>query len=148
MSSEELVLDPYIRAQIEGIAIEHAWLVDTNQADKLADLYTEDGRMLGIGPDKIGREAIRAYGKGRAGMTNRLARHVISNLRIVREAPDRVRSYHMVTLFRADGPEIPPADPIAVGDIHEIHVLEADGRWRIKERRLELAFESEAHKAG
>lgn len=148
MGTEHLVLDPQVRAEIEALAIEHAWLVDNDRADLLADLYTEDGRMIGIGPDKIGQDAIRAYGKTRAGMTQRIARHVVSNMRILPDGPDRVRSTHIVTLFRADGAAVPPADPIAVADIHEIHVRNAQGRWRIQERRLAIIFESEAHRAG
>ena len=50
-----------------------------------------------------------------------------------------------ITLFRHDGPG-GPAEPCAVADAYDIYVRGDDGRWRLDERRLELVFESEAHK--
>jgi hypothetical protein len=145
---EELVTDPNIRAEIEALVTEHAWMQDNHQTHRLAELYTEGGRYLGVGPDLVGRAAITAYGARRAGMTQRRARHVVSNLRLVADGPKRIRGGCMVTLFRSDGEALAPADPIAVADAQDVYALCEDGRWRLEERRIVLAFESAAHKAG
>nr|WP_281722848.1 nuclear transport factor 2 family protein [Nitrosomonas nitrosa] len=148
MPPSHLVIDPRTRGEIEALVVEHAWLIDNHQSERLADLYTEDGRLLGVGPDKIGREALLAYGRDRAKMTKRTARHVVSNLRLIPESPKRIRGSNVVTLFRADGEAIATADPIGVADSFEIYVQGDDGRWRIAERKIVIVFESEAHKAG
>lgn len=144
--SETLITDPKIRCEIEALVTEHAWMQDHHQTHRLAELYTEDGRYLGVGPDLIGRGAITAYGEKRASMTQRRARHLVSNLRLVADGAKRIRGGCMVTLFRSDGEALTPAEPIAVADAQDIYVLCDDGKWRLQERRIVLAFESEAHR--
>ncbi len=111
MSSENLVIDPVLRTEIEALIIEHAWPVDHNESYRLADLYTENGRLLGVGSDKVGRKALTEYGAERAGMAKRTARHVINNIRLIREGETRISGASIIILFRADGEERAPADP-------------------------------------
>jgi uncharacterized protein (TIGR02246 family) len=145
MASGKIVTDAQTRAEIESLVIEHAYMLDFHQSDKLADLYTDDGKMHGIGPTQAGRAALLEYGKKRAQMKQRTARHVISNIRLVDDGPDRIRGSLVITLFRFDGDKMGTADPVAVADANDIYVKQ-DGRWRIAERKLSLAFESEAHR--
>jgi ketosteroid isomerase-like protein len=147
MSADKIVIDPAIRAEIEALIVEHAWRVDHHQCHDLADLYTEDGRFLGAGPDKIGRAAIEAYGRERAAMTKRQARHVCTNFRMIWDGPDRIRGGCVITLFRSDGEVMGTADAVAVADAEDIYAKCPDGRWRIQQRRIVLAFESAAHRA-
>lgn len=142
----ELITDPKIRSEIEALVTEHAWMQDNHQTQRLAELYAEDGRYLGVGPNLVGSEAITAYGRKRAGMTQRRARHVVSNLRLVADGPKRIRGGCIITLFRSDGEALAPAEPIAVADAQDIYVQCDDGKWRLQERRIVLAFESEAHR--
>jgi hypothetical protein len=146
MEAEILKIDAQVRCDIEALIYEHAWLIDHHQSERLADLYTENGRLHGIGMDHSGREALAKYGAERAKLTNRRSRHLYSNLRLIPLGPDRVTGVVTITLFRHDGPDGLP-EPTGVADAHDIYVRGADGRWRFEERRLELLFESEAHKA-
>src|SRR5579863_9927677 len=57
MTTNKPIIDPQIRSEIEALVVEHAWRLDHHQSGSLAELYTDDGRLLGIGPDRIGREA-------------------------------------------------------------------------------------------
>lgn len=132
--------------QIEALIYEHAWLVDHGEAHRLHELYTEDGRLLGVGPDKIGKAALAAYGTDRRGQTGRTARHVCTNIRLQPDGAGRVKGTALCTLFRSDGPSIGTADPVAVGEYDDIYVRQPDGRWLILERRMTLVFESEAHR--
>jgi SnoaL-like domain len=139
-------IDAQVRSDIEALIFEHAWLIDHHQSARLADLYTENGRLTGIGLNHVGRQAIRKYGEDRARMTDRIARHVYGNLRLIPLSTDRVEGHVTITLYRHDGPGgLPEAN--AMADAHDIYVRGEDGCWLIEERRLDLVFESEAHKA-
>jgi hypothetical protein len=147
MPLDQLVIDPQLRSEIEALITEHAWLLDHHESDQLAELYAENGRLLGVGADRVGREAIAAYGRERAAMKDRRARHVWTNLRLVKDRPKRMRGGCTMTLFRSVGPALGTADPIAVADAQDIYVRCDDGRWRLEERRIVLAFESAGHKS-
>lgn len=145
--STETNVDAQTRSDIENLIYQHAWLLDHHESARLADLYVENGRLVGIGMNHVGREAIATYGSKRAQMSDRIARHACSNLRLQSVGPNRVEGKLMITLFRHDGPGGLP-NPNALADAHDTYVKGADGTWRFEERRLELVFESEAHKQG
>ena len=141
------VIDARAQQEIEALVIEHAWLQDNNaEAERLADLYTEDGRLFGIEPERRGRTALLEYGRSRIKLTGLLARHVCSNLRLVPLQDGRIKGQSIITLFRHVGDGVGPADPCAVADANDIYEKDADGRWKIAERRLELVFESASHR--
>lgn len=144
MTDTSTRIDAQVRSDIEALIYEHAWLVDHHQSDRLAELYTETGRIAGI-LNYSGRDEIAKYGAERAKMTNRIARHCYSNLRLIPLGEDRVEGHVTITLYRHDGAGgLPEASGVA--DAHDVYVRGADGRWRFEERRLELIFESEEHR--
>jgi len=146
MTIDHIVTDPVIRAEIEALITEHAWMLDNHKSDRLAELYTKDGRITGIGPDRIGRAEIEKYGRERATMVERKARHVNTNIRLVKDGDGRIRSQCTITLFRYDGDMMGTADPVALADAEDVFELCDDGRWRFAERHLVLTFESAAHR--
>ena len=141
-----MLIDAQTRHELENLIYEHAWLIDNHQSERLADLYLEDGRLYGIGPERKGRAALQAHGKARAAITGRAARHVCTNLRLSPMDDGRISGQLMITRYSYDGDGLGPADPCAIADAHDIYAQDEDGKWRFAERRLELAFESEAHK--
>lgn len=128
------------RVAIEDLIIEHAWLIDHGRANELPDLYTEDGRMLGLGGDIVGRAAITAWSERRAAMQERTSRHAYSNLRLVPETDDCVRGSMIVTVYRRDGVTVGPATPLMVGDYEDVYERGDDNRWRFAERKLVTLF--------
>lgn len=146
MPTDHLVTDPAVRSEIEALIVEHSWMLDHHESGGLGDLYTEDGRLTGLGGERIGREAITQYGQGRARMTTRAARHVNSNIRLVKDGPDRVTSLSSILLLRHDGDGLGTADPVALADAQDVFVKCDDGRWRFAARHLVLRFESDAHR--
>lgn len=146
MPTEHLVTDPAVRCEIEALIVEHAWLIDHHQSDRLGELYTENGKMTGIGGERIGREAIAKYGRERARMTHRASRHINTNIRMVKDGPKRVRALTTGLLLRHDGEGMGNSDPIALADSEDLFVLGDDGRWRFEHRHLVLRFESPAHR--
>ncbi len=133
-------IDVSVRQAIEALIHEHAWLIDHGQAERVADLFVEDARLLGVGPDKIGRPAIAQWARTRAAMRDRRSRHVQTNIRLEPEAGDRIRGTVILTLYRHDGPEPGSAAPLLIGEYEDIYVKCADERWRFLERRLSPVF--------
>ena len=82
-------LAPDVRDAITALVAEHAWLIDHGQAERVADQFTEDGALFGVGPDLIGLDAIRTWAVARAAMRERTSRHVCTNLRLVPVPPTR-----------------------------------------------------------
>lgn len=146
MPSVHLVTDPAIRCAIEALIVEHSWMLDHHTSHRLGELYVEDGKLTGIGGERVGREAISGYGAGRAKMTGRAARHINTNIRLVHEGPKRVRSISSILLLRHDGEGLGPADPVALADADDVFVQNEAGQWRFEHRHLTLRFESEAHR--
>lgn len=147
MTFENLVIDPAIRCEIEALIVEHSWMLDHHKSENLGDLYIETGKLTGLGGDRIGREAINAYGRKRGANVTRAARHVNSNIRLISEGPGRVRSLSSILLLRHDGEDMGSADPVALADAQDVFVKCDDGRWRFEERHLVLRFESAAHRS-
>ena len=139
-------IDSQVLHEIENLVYEHAWLVDGHQSDRLGELYAEDGRLYGIGPDLKGRAAIQAHGAVRAHMNKRTARHVCTNLRLASLDDGRIGGHLIITLFSYDGDGLGTADPCAVADAYDIYAKDGDGTWKFAERRVELIFESDSHK--
>ena len=73
------------RMAIEELVAEHAWLIDHGRAGELPDLYTPNGRLLGVGDPLEGRAAITAWRARRAAMRGRTSRHVCGNPRLAPE---------------------------------------------------------------
>lgn len=141
------IKDAALRAELEALITEHAYRLDMNCSEDLAELYTEDGRLLAPNFTCEGPEAINAYGRERAAARNRRVRHVCTNFRFWEDGPDRARGLCFILLFRSNGPELSPAEPIALADAHDIYRRGPDRVWRIQERRIVLSFESAAHKS-
>jgi hypothetical protein len=146
MPTDHLVTDPAVRCEIDALIIEHSWMLDHHKSERLGELYTENGRLTGLGGDRIGREAISKYGQERARTKGRTARHVNTNIRLVKDGPKRVRGLCSIMLLRHEGEGLGTADPIALADAQDVFVQCEDGRWRFEERHLVLRFESAAHR--
>ena len=133
-------VDPGTRQAIEQLVAEHAWLIDHGQAGRIAALYTDDARVLGIGPDKVGQPAIQAWAAERAAMTERRSRHVQSNLRLVSVSPEECRGTVVLTLYRHDGPGRADPAPLMVAEYDDIYRKREDGAWLFEERRFSILF--------
>lgn len=141
------IKDAALRAELETLITEHAYRLDMNCSENLAELYTEDGSLIAPNFACEGPEAINGYGRDRAAAKTRRVRHVCTNFRFWEDGPEQARGLCFILLFRSNGSDLSPAEPIALADAHDIYRRCPDGVWRIKERRVVLSFESAAHKA-
>ena len=87
-----------VRSEIEALSAEFAYLIDHDESERVADLFTEQG-SYGVreGKRSVGRPEIRAAYAARAARGLRTARHAFTNLRLVFEDADRVRATSILT---------------------------------------------------
>ncbi|MDM0032418.1 nuclear transport factor 2 family protein [Variovorax sp. J22P271] len=134
---------PQERAHVEALIIDGAWRVDHGQADTVWEQCTEDAVLFGMRPneDIVGREAIKAWGRTRAS-AQRTTRHVVTNVRVYRDASGDLRSTSTLTMYRHEGSGTGSAAPFMVGDYEDKYEQNADGRLLMAERRIVWAFMS------
>jgi ketosteroid isomerase-like protein len=129
------------RLEIEELNAEFAHLIDSNQSEAAADLFTEAGSYgRATGERSVGRAAIRAAYQARKDRGRRTARHIFTNLRLTHESDQRIIGTLILTLFAADGPPPHPAEPFLVADYDDVYVLDGDGRWRYESRTVTWVF--------
>ena len=133
-------IEPADRLAIEALIYEFGWLIDHGEAQKLPGLFTDDGRVLGVGPDKVGQQAIGDWGRERAGMRQRRSRHVQSNIRLQAISASVASGTVILTLYRHDGEGPGSPSPLLIGDYQDVYERGSDDRWRFSERSLTVHF--------
>ena len=139
-----------IRAEIEELIVEHAYLLDRGRFAEIIHLYTDDCELTRTLPPfttgqfetKTGKAALAASFSDPASFppTPRTMRHVVTNLRLRPLADDHVAGVHTWTGYRHEGEGVGVASPMAVGDYEDEYRRGSDGRWRIGKRRIVIAF--------
>jgi len=129
----------------ERLINDYCRFVDFGEAERIADLFVEDGWWESEGMRMTGRDGIRRGFAARQKVTRRTSRHVCTNVII-----DVVDDDHAVGLcylinYRHDSPTgeaelpAPSGAPKFVGEYHDTFVRTPDG-WRFSTRRCDLAF--------
>ena len=127
-----------IERACERLVVAYTHLVDGGQAAKVADLFTDDGVWTFGAQRYEGRSAIReAFAQREA--TDRVSRHVCTNLRVTVTDAEHASGVVYLTLYRFDGAGAGHPDPVLVGDYHDEFVLTAQG-WRFAERHTSAVF--------
>ena len=138
-----------LRAEIEELLIETAYLLDRGRFDELVGHYTDECEIVRPLPPFTGAEQGVIHGRAAlaesyAGpewpRTPRTMRHVITNMRVEVMAAGRVRSVCTWTGYRYEGSGLSVSSPMAVGDYEDELCRESDGCWRIDRRRIVIAF--------
>jgi uncharacterized protein (TIGR02246 family) len=128
------------RLAIEELNAEFAYLIDHEQSERVADLFTVDGSYgRSTGERSIGRDAIRRAYASRNAKGPRTARHIFTNLRLRFDARDRATGTCIMTLFAEDGAPPHVAEPFLVADYNDVYVLYEDN-WRYSARTITWLF--------
>jgi hypothetical protein len=128
------------RMAIEELNAEFAYLIDHDQSEHVANLFTVDGSYgRATGERSVGRNAIRAAYASRRSKGHRTARHIFTNLRLQFDADERARGTSIMTLFAEDGMPPHPAEPFLVGDYDDVYLLCGD-TWRYESRTITWLF--------
>ena len=136
----------------ERIEIEHACerlftsychYVDHGQAERIAELFSEDGVWRPPEVTMEGQEQLRKGFGQRQSNTGRMSRHVCNNLLIDVIDADHAEGTVYLTLYRHDGePDrrvSPLESPEMVGEYRDRFVRTPEG-WRIAHREIEVNF--------
>ena len=125
---------------------QYARFVDSGEAARIADLFTEDGVWTAAdGRSMEGQDQIRSAFSARQALTRRLSRHVITNVLIDVHSDMEASGTAYLVNYRHDGAGDtvekpgPARHPKFVGDYH-LEFRSVDGEWRIARLRFDLLF--------
>ncbi|MCU1420417.1 MAG: hypothetical protein JWN36_68 [Microbacteriaceae bacterium] len=120
--------------------------IDCGDSTTVQHYFTEDAVLSFDGREIHGRQDIHEGYLQRAS-GDRLSRHVISNVHVVRQDEDSADVINTLRLYAGNGEPVLPFDgPLSVTDCHDHFVKEADGQWRIASRLLANQFVREGTK--
>ncbi|GAA1518691.1 nuclear transport factor 2 family protein [Nocardioides humi] len=142
-------LDPVERLlaveECRRLMAEYGWRFDHGLSVEVAELFTEDGAWRSNTIEAVGQAQLRAFFARRAAMTERLTRHVVTNISIDVLAADHARARSYAVEIRddrgADGLGV-DTRPGVVGDYLD-ELVRVDGRWLFRERRVVIEFKRE-----
>jgi hypothetical protein len=129
------------RAQIEALSLEYYYRLDHGEADRVPELFTQDGTLqMSDDAPIVGRKAIEAFYAARS--KTRRTRHVSTNLRLTYVDANHVEAVREITYYAGEtannrGPY--PAEP-AIAEYAEKLVRGEDGRWRYAWRKATPVF--------
>ncbi|OWT65848.1 nuclear transport factor 2 family protein [Candidimonas nitroreducens] len=142
-------MDVSIRAELEALNAEFAWLIDRGDSSLVAELFTEDGAYeRSTGEASRGRAALREAYAGRLANGPRTSRHIYTNFRFEQVSAEKVRGSCILTLYAANGVPPLPAEPLLVADYDDEYALGADGRWRFALRKVTWIFRNPRRNEG
>ncbi len=138
------------RVALTTLIMEYAWRADHphEHADSVPELFTDDcvwelppGHPSGT---IRGRGEIVQYWRGRLDPAKfpYVSRRLISNLRFVQDGPGTARGWISFTEYGAKIGGPTPATPVIIGDWLDSYQKGADGKWKIKARKVEIKFGS------
>ena len=114
--------------------------IDCGDSTNVKDFFTEDGVLSFDGRELHGRKEIHEGYLQRAS-GDRLSRHVISNVHVVRQDANSADVINILRLYAGNGEPVLPFDgPLSVTDCHDHFVKDTDGTWRIERRLLANQF--------
>lgn len=114
--------------------------IDCGDSTNVQYFFTPDAVLSFGGREIHGREAIHTgYLERAAG--DRLSRHVISNVHVIRQDDSSADVINTLRLYAGNGePVLPNADPLSVSDCFDHFVKDEEGNWLIASRLLSNLF--------
>ncbi len=114
--------------------------IDLGDSTNVQYYFTPDAVLSFDGREIHGREAIHEGYMTRA-KSNRLSRHIVTNVHVVRQDENSADVVNTLHLFAGNGePVLPNADPLSVTDTFDHFVKGPDGTWLIQSRLLRNLF--------
>ena len=113
--------------------------IDGGRAESVAELFTPDGVLVSAGERVAGATALRERFARRQQEAGLVTRHLLTNLSFMLRGDGQATGRSLMTVFRRLG-EDAAVQPPRVADVDDVYVLDASGRWRIAQRRIERVF--------
>jgi uncharacterized protein (TIGR02246 family) len=117
---------------------DYAYSRDHDDPDGYANVFAKNGVFLFRGQRFEGRAAIRKRMLDSSGQTTR---HVMSNVQVTVETPEKARVVSYVTVTIATAAELPiqASGTTALGEYHDICAKTTEG-WKIQKRQFVDVF--------
>lgn len=132
-----------IERECERLVTAYCHHVDHGEAERIAELFSEDGVWTSAEATMDGQEAIRKAMAIRQANTARMSRHVCNNFLLDIIDADHAEGTVYLTLYRHDGKEgrsLSLLDgPAMVGEYRDRFVRTEEG-WRISHREIVVDF--------
>ena len=126
-------------SEVSALIARIAWHHDHRGGRDLGDFFAEDGVYHPPGYQPIaGKAAITEFFATRD-LGDRLARHAITNIVILRETAREAEVASLMTVYSGDGPGTHSAMPTAVLDCKD-SLQHGSRGWLIKQRSMEVVF--------
>jgi len=140
-------MDELKRLQIERecqrLVTAYCHYVDHGEAERVAELFSEDGVWSSPEVTMDGREQVRKGFAQRQANVARMSRHVCNNQLVDVIDENHAEGTVYLTLYRHDGKEgrrlSPLEGPAMVGEYRDRFVRTPDG-WRIARREIGVSF--------
>ncbi len=133
--------DAAIAQRLGDLEIDYWYEVDHNWGRAAHEMYMDEGVFV-IGEKRMaGRAEIREFYRGREARGERIARHVVTNLRPRVHDERCARLDCILLLYAADGEPILESRPaIMIADVISECVLDDGNAWRFLSRTLKPLF--------
>ena len=141
--AETIKIDTALREELGDLITAFGWYADHGEAIKIPGLFTEDGRISAPGMDVEGEANLTELFEARAKQTDRLSRHLWSNMKILSASDGCIELVVTATTYIGSGDKPATPETYVVGDSYETFEKNSEGAWRFKERRLDLIFKSD-----
>lgn len=138
-----------IAQEIEGRLLDYWRDIDENGGRNAGSYWTEDAVWEAPARTFNGRDDIQGFFDWRLTRGDRLALHVVANLKTVVESETSASSSWYLLLYAADG--VPPQaskPPEQIAAIEDRWSRDGDGPWLCAHRRFKVLFEGGGALAG
>lgn len=134
-----------LRSEIETLLADWAHAIDSGHAESAVIYYSDAAEQHLPGASSVGIAQIGAALARRAQLSQRVTRHLFSNVRLVRADAGvaQIEVHSILTLFRSDSADRPP-HPFMVADVVDRFERGQDGRLRITHRQVVPVFQTAA----
>lgn len=128
-----------------GLMHEYGYRFDHGEAVAVADLFTADGEWSSPAVACRGRDELIAFFRQRAELTDRVTRHVVTNITVSVQSADLATARSYAVEFRGTRGDAGDATltgetrPAVIGD-YEDEFVRVDGSWKFHRRRVVLEF--------
>ena len=128
--------------ECQQLVTDYAYYRDLRDADKFAELFTENARLLARGEWKQGRQALRDHVNGDDMDT--VSMHLMTTIKIIPQDENSAIGISYVAVAHKPKAEdesaaVPLDNFVVVGKYHDTFVLTDDG-WKISERSFRPTF--------
>lgn len=138
-----------IAQEIEDRLLDYWREIDENAGRNAGSFWTEDAVWETPARTFNGRTEIQSFFDWRLERGDRLALHVVANLKTTVESATRASSRWYLLLFAADGVPVQPSKPPAqITAVEDQWSRSGDGTWLCAHRRFKLLFDSGGALAG